>query len=87
MKNIIINFHTICCLLSQIREDLNLRAPRVIAVLHPLKLVINNYPEDMVEEIKAENNPKDPDAGRRKVPCSYDPETRSGRTASQRKKQ
>jgi glutaminyl-tRNA synthetase len=123
-----------------IREDLNLRAPRVMAVLHPLKLVINNYPEDMVEEMRAENNPEDPDAGTRKVPftriiyieredfcidppkkyfrlapgfevrlknayiikcegfvrdektgeikevhCTYDPETRSGRPASQRK--
>jgi glutaminyl-tRNA synthetase len=123
-----------------IREDLNLRAPRVMAVLHPLKLVINNYPEDIVEEMKAENNPEDPDAGTRKVPfsrilyieredvcidppkkyfrlapgfevrlknafiikcegfvrdektgeikevhCTYDPETRSGRPASQRK--
>jgi glutaminyl-tRNA synthetase len=123
-----------------IREDLNLRAPRVMAVLHPLKLVIHNYPEDMVEEMKAENNPEDPDAGTRKVPfsrilyieredfcidppkkyfrlapgfevrlknayiikcegfvrdektgeikevhCTYDPETRSGRPASQRK--
>ncbi len=53
-----------------IREDLNLRAPRVMAVLHPLKLVINNYPEDMVEEMRAENNPEDPDAGTRKVPFS-----------------
>jgi glutaminyl-tRNA synthetase len=123
-----------------IREDLNLRAPRVMAVLHPLKLVINNYPEDMVEEMRAENNPEDPDAGTRQVPfsrilyieredfcidppkkyfrlapgfevrlknafiikcegfvrdektgeikevhCTYDPETRSGRPASQRK--
>jgi glutaminyl-tRNA synthetase len=123
-----------------IREDLNLRAPRVMAVLHPLKLVVNNYPEDMVEEMRAENNPEDPDAGTRKVPfsrilyieredfcidppkkyfrlapdfevrlknafiikcegfvrdektgeikevhCTYDPETRSGRPASQRK--
>ncbi|MCJ7789367.1 MAG: glutamine--tRNA ligase/YqeY domain fusion protein [Candidatus Atribacteria bacterium] len=123
-----------------IREDLNLRAPRVMAVLHPLKLVINNYPEDIVEEMKAENNPEDPDAGTRKVlfsrilyieredfcidppkkyfrlapgfevrlknafiikcegfvrdektgeikevHCTYDPETRSGRPASQRK--
>jgi glutaminyl-tRNA synthetase len=111
-----------------------------MAVLHPLKLVINNYPEDIVEEMKAENNPEDPDAGTRKVPfsrilyieredfcidppkkyfrlapgfevrlknafiikcegfvrdektgeikevhCTYDPETRSGRPASQRK--
>ena len=123
-----------------IREDLNLRAPRVMAVLHPLKLVISNYPEDIVEEMKAENNPEDPDAGTRKIPfsrilyieredfcidppkkyfrlapgfevrlknafiikcegfvrdektgeikevhCTYDPETRSGRPASQRK--
>ncbi|OIP71544.1 MAG: glutamine--tRNA ligase [Candidatus Infernicultor aquiphilus] len=123
-----------------IREDLNLRAPRVMGVLHPLKLVISNYPEEMVEEMEAENNPEDPDAGTRQIPfsrnlyieredfcidppkkyfrlapgfevrlknayiikcdgfvrdektgeikevhCSYDPETRSGRPASQRK--
>ncbi|MBE3113382.1 MAG: glutamine--tRNA ligase/YqeY domain fusion protein [Actinobacteria bacterium] len=53
-----------------IREDLNLRAFRVMGVLHPLKLVIDNYPEDMVEEMESENNPEDPTAGRRKIPFS-----------------
>ncbi len=53
-----------------IREDLNLRAPRVMGVLHPLKLVIDNYPEDMVEEMESENNPEDPAAGTRKIPFS-----------------
>jgi len=53
-----------------IREDLNLRAPRVMGVLRPLKLVIKNYPEYIVEEMNAENNPEDPAAGTRKVPFS-----------------
>ncbi|HPA13636.1 MAG TPA: glutamine--tRNA ligase/YqeY domain fusion protein [Desulfobacterales bacterium] len=53
-----------------IREDLNLRAPRVMAVLHPLKVVIENYPEDRVEELEAVNNPEDPGMGSRKVPFS-----------------
>ena len=53
-----------------LREDLNKRAPRVMGVLHPLKLVIENYPEDQVEEIAAVNNPEDPAAGTRKVPFS-----------------
>lgn len=53
-----------------LREDLNKRAPRVMAVLHPLRLVINNYPEDRVEEIDAINNPEDPSMGTRKVPFS-----------------
>ena len=53
-----------------IREDLNLRAPRVMAVLRPLKVVILNYPEDRVEELEAVNNPEDPSMGTRKVPFS-----------------
>lgn len=53
-----------------IREDLNLRASRVMGVLHPLKLVIDNYPEDMVEEMESENNPEDPTDGTRKIPFS-----------------
>ena len=53
-----------------IREDLNLRAPRVMGVLHPLKLIIDNYPENMVEELESENNPEDPAAGTRKIPFS-----------------
>ncbi|HET9409245.1 MAG TPA: glutamine--tRNA ligase/YqeY domain fusion protein [Candidatus Sulfotelmatobacter sp.] len=51
-----------------LREDLNKRAPRVMAVLRPLKVVIDNYPEGQVEEMDAINNPEDPNAGTRKVP-------------------
>jgi len=50
------------------REVLNKQSPRVMAVLDPLKLVIDNYPEDQVEELEAENNPEDPSAGSRMVP-------------------
>lgn len=53
-----------------LREDLNRTAPRVMAVLRPLRLVIENYPEDRVEELEAENNPEDPAMGRRKMPFS-----------------
>ena len=53
-----------------IREDLNRRAPRVMAVLRPLRVVIENYPEGKVEELDAVNNPEDPDAGTRRVPFS-----------------
>jgi glutaminyl-tRNA synthetase len=53
-----------------IREDLNKRAPRVMAVLRPLKVVIENYPEDKEEELEAINNPEDPTMGTRKVPFS-----------------
>jgi glutaminyl-tRNA synthetase len=53
-----------------VREDLNRTAPRVLAVLNPLKVVITNYPEGQVEEFDAENNPEDPEAGSRKVPFS-----------------
>jgi glutaminyl-tRNA synthetase len=53
-----------------VREDLNKRALRVMAVLRPLKLVIDNYPENRVEEMDAVNNPEDPNAGIRKVPFS-----------------
>ena len=53
-----------------IREDLNKRAPRVMAVLRPLKVVITNYPEDQEEELDAINNPEDPAAGSRTVPFS-----------------
>ena len=53
-----------------VREDLNKRAPRVMAVLHPLRVVIDNYPEDRVEEMDAVNNPEDPNMGTRKVPFS-----------------
>ena len=51
-----------------LREDLNKRAPRVMAVLKPLKVVLENYPEGQVEELDAVNNPEDPAAGSRKVP-------------------
>lgn len=50
-----------------IREDLNKRAQRVMAVLNPLKIVITNYPEDKVEELEAVNNPEDPSMGKRKI--------------------
>ena len=53
-----------------VREDLNRRAPRVMAVLRPLKVVITNYPEGQVEEVDVINNPEDPSAGTRKVPFS-----------------
>ncbi len=53
-----------------LREDLNKRAPRVMGVLNPLRVVIENYPEDQSEELDAVNNPEDPDAGTRKVPFS-----------------
>jgi glutaminyl-tRNA synthetase len=53
-----------------VREDLNKRSPRVMAVLRPLKVVIDNYPEDQVEEMDAVNNPEDESAGTRKIPFS-----------------
>ncbi|MBW2089453.1 MAG: glutamine--tRNA ligase/YqeY domain fusion protein [Deltaproteobacteria bacterium] len=53
-----------------IREDLNKRAQRVMGVLRPLKVVIDNYPEGRVEELDALNNPEDPGMGTRKIPFS-----------------
>jgi glutaminyl-tRNA synthetase len=53
-----------------VREDLNLRAPRVMGVLRPLKVVIDNYPDSQVEEVESENNPEDPSLGSRKLPFS-----------------
>jgi len=53
-----------------LRDDLNLRAQRVMAVLNPLKVVITNYPEDQEEETEAVNNPEDETAGTRRVPFS-----------------
>jgi glutaminyl-tRNA synthetase len=53
-----------------IREDLNHSAPRVMAVLNPLRVVIDNYPDGQTEELDAVNNPEDPSAGTRKVPFS-----------------
>jgi glutaminyl-tRNA synthetase len=52
------------------REDLNKHAPRVMGVLRPLKVVIDNYPENKMEELDAENNPEDSSAGKRKIPFS-----------------
>lgn len=51
-----------------VREDLNKTAPRVMAVLNPIKLVITNYPEGEEEWLATENNPEDPDAGTREIP-------------------
>jgi glutaminyl-tRNA synthetase len=53
-----------------LRDDLNKKASRRMGVLRPLKVVIENYPEDQVEELDAINNPEDPEAGSRKVPFS-----------------
>jgi len=53
-----------------VREDLNKRAPRVMAVLRPLRVVIDNYPEGQVEWLEAVNNPEDPSMGTRKLPFS-----------------
>ncbi len=55
---------------DSLREDLNKRAPRVMGVLRPLRVVIENYPEGQTEEMDAVNNPEDPAAGSRKVPFS-----------------
>jgi len=60
----------IALLEHSLREDLNRRAQRVMVVLRPLRVVIENYPEDQVEEIDAVNNPEDPGAGTRKIPFS-----------------
>ncbi len=64
------NVIEIALLEHAIRDDLNARASRVLAVLRPLKVVIENYPDDQVEHLDAVNNPEDPDAGARKVPFS-----------------
>jgi glutaminyl-tRNA synthetase len=55
---------------NALRDDLNKRAPRALAVLRPLKVIIENYPEDRVEEMEAVNNPEDPAMGTRRVPFS-----------------
>ncbi|MEX0728541.1 MAG: glutamine--tRNA ligase/YqeY domain fusion protein [Planctomycetaceae bacterium] len=55
---------------NALRDDLNKRAPRVMGVLNPLKVVITNYPEGQVEELEAVNNPEDESAGTRLVPFS-----------------
>ena len=64
------NVIEIALLEHAIRDDLNASASRVLAVLRPLKVVIENYPADQVEHLDAVNNPEDPDAGARKVPFS-----------------
>lgn len=53
-----------------LREDLNKRAKRVMAVINPLRVVIENYPDNLIEEMEAINNPEDPSMGTRKVPFS-----------------
>lgn len=53
-----------------VREDLNQKAPRAMVVLRPLKVIIDNYPDDLVEEFEAEINPENPELGARKVPFS-----------------
>ena len=63
----VVEFHA---LEDCIREDLNKRAPRVMAVLDPIKVVLTNYPERQVEELECVNNPEDPAAGKRMVPFS-----------------
>jgi len=55
---------------NSVREDLNKRAPRYMAVLRPLKVVITNYPEGQTEILEAVNNPEDPSAGTRGIPFS-----------------
>jgi glutaminyl-tRNA synthetase len=53
-----------------VREDLNIRAPRIMAVLRPLKVILDEYPEDQVEQFETVNNPEDPSMGTRRVPFS-----------------
>ena len=64
------NVIDIAMLEHAVRDDLNRRAPRVLGVLRPLKVVIENYPEGQSDELDAINNPEDPDAGTRKLPFS-----------------
>ncbi len=64
------NIADIALLEYYIREDLNKRAPRVMAVLNPLKIIIDNYPAGQVEQLEAINNPEDPEDGTRKIPFS-----------------
>ena len=64
------NVIDIAMLEHAVRDDLNRRAPRALAVLRPLKVVIENYPEGQVERLDAINNPEDPDAGTRTLPFS-----------------
>jgi glutaminyl-tRNA synthetase len=64
------NVIDVALLEHSIREDLNKRSLRRMAVINPVKLVINNYPVDKVEDLDAINNPEDPEAGTRKIPFS-----------------
>jgi len=64
------NIVDIALLEHAVRDDLNRRAPRVMCVLRPLRVVLENYPERQVEEIEVPVNPEDPSAGTRKVPFS-----------------
>jgi glutaminyl-tRNA synthetase len=64
------NIVDVALLEHTIREDLNLRAPRVMCVLRPLRLIIDNYPEGREEELEAINNPENSDAGTRMIPFS-----------------
>jgi len=64
------NLIDVALLEHAVREDLNARAPRVMGVLRPLRVVIENYPADRTEEVDVVNNPEDPEAGTRKVPFS-----------------
>ena len=66
-RNSVVDF---AMLEHSLREDLNKRAPRVMAVLRPIKVVLENYPAGQVEELEAVNNPEDPTMGTRKVPFS-----------------
>ena len=62
------NLVDVALLEHAVREDLNKRAPRIMAVLDPIRVVIENYPEDQVEEFAIANNPEDDAAGSRRVP-------------------
>ena len=53
---------------NEVRDDLNVKAPRVLGVLKPLKVIITNYPEDQEEELEAQNHPQNPEMGTRKIP-------------------
>jgi glutaminyl-tRNA synthetase len=64
------NLVDIALLEALLRDELNRVAPRVMAVMHPLKIVITNYPAGQVEKLDAVNNPEDPDAGTRKISFS-----------------
>jgi len=64
------NLVDIALLEALLRDDLNRNAPRVMVVLHPLKVIIDNYPDRMVEELEAINNPEDPSAGTRRITFS-----------------